>query len=121
MLLPVLILAALCLIAGVLAFSVSARTREFGVRLAIGSSPRHLLVGVLKQGAAIAGIGIVVGVLGGLLIVRLVGGFIEEVTMPGVMPVVGAALVLAVAAVLASVVPAARAARINVLEALRSE
>ena len=94
---------------------------EFGVRLAIGSSPRHLLVGVLKQGAAIAGIGIVVGVLGGLLIVRLVGGFIEEVTMPGVMPVVGAALVLAVAAVLASVVPAARAARINVHEALRSE
>ncbi len=108
-------------VAGVLAFSVSARTREFGVRLAIGSSPRHLLVGVLKQGAAIAGIGIVVGVLGGLLIVRLVGGFIEEVAMPGVVPVVGAALVLAVAAVLASVIPAARAARINVLEALRSE
>jgi len=108
-------------VAGVLAFSVSARTREFGVRLAIGSSPRHLLLGVLKQGAAIAGIGIVVGVLGGLLLVRLVGGFIAEVTMPGVLPIVGAALVLAVAAVLASVVPAARAARINVLEALRSE
>ncbi|MCC7185077.1 MAG: ABC transporter permease, partial [Acidobacteria bacterium] len=108
-------------VAGVLAFSVSARTREFGVRLAIGSSPRHLLVGVLKQGAAIAAIGIVVGVFGGLLIVRLVGGFIEEVTMPGVMPVLGAAVVLAVAAVLASVVPAARAARINVLDALRSE
>ncbi len=48
-------------VAGVLAFSVSARTREFGVRLAIGSSPRHLLMGVLRQGAVIAGIGIVAG------------------------------------------------------------
>jgi putative ABC transport system permease protein len=108
-------------VAGVLAFSVSARTREFGVRLAIGSSPRHLLVGVLRQGAVIAGVGIVVGVLGGLLLVRLVGGFIEEVTLPGVAPIVGAALVLAVAAVLASVIPAARAARVDVMEALRSE
>ena len=62
-----------------------------------------------------------VGVLGGVLIVRLVGGFIEEVTIPGVVPIVGAALVLAVAAVLASVIPAARAARVDVMEALRSE
>lgn len=108
-------------VAGVLAFSVSARTREFGVRLAIGSSPRHLLVGVLRQGAVIAGIGIVVGVLGGLLIVRLVGGFIEEVAIPGLVPIIGAALVLVIAAVLASVIPAARAARVDVMEALRSE
>ena len=48
-------------VAGVLAFSVSARTREFGVRLAIGSSPRHLLAGVLGEGALIAAIGIAVG------------------------------------------------------------
>jgi hypothetical protein len=62
-------------VAGVLAFSVSARTREFGVRLAIGSSPRHLLVGVLRQGATIAGLGIVAGVLGGLVLVKVkVGG-----------------------------------------------
>jgi putative ABC transport system permease protein len=108
-------------VAGVLAFSVSARTREFGVRLAIGSSPRHLLMGVLRQGALIAGIGIVVGVLGGWLIVRLVGGFIEEISIPGLVPIVGAAIVLTVAAVLASVIPAARAARIDVMEALRSE
>src|SRR5205823_12337880 len=45
-------------VAGVLAFSVSARTREFGVRLAVGSSPRHLLTGVLSEGVLIAAIGI---------------------------------------------------------------
>ena len=108
-------------VAGVLAFSVSARTREFGVRLAIGSSPRHLLVGVLRQGAAIAGIGIVAGVLGGLLLVEVVGAVIQEVRIPGALPIVGAAILLAAAAVLASVVPAARAARVDVMEALRSE
>jgi predicted permease len=108
-------------VAGVLAFSVSARTREFGVRLAIGSSPRHLLLGVLKQGAVIAAIGIVVGVVGGLVLVRLVGGFIQEIDTPGLVPIAGAAVVLAAAAVLASVVPAARAARVDVVEALRSQ
>ncbi|HUR19631.1 MAG TPA: FtsX-like permease family protein, partial [Vicinamibacterales bacterium] len=108
-------------VAGVLAFSVSARTREFGVRLAIGSSPTNLLLGVLRQGAAIAGLGIVVGVIGGLLLVRLVGAFIQEVDTPGLLPIAGAAIVLAAAAVLASVIPAARAARVDVVEALRSQ
>nr|MDQ3419930.1 ADOP family duplicated permease [Acidobacteriota bacterium] len=50
-------------VAGVLAFSVSARTREFGVRLAIGSAPRHLLTRVLREGAVIAAAGIVVGAI----------------------------------------------------------
>ena len=52
-------------VAGVLAFSVSARTREFGVRLAIGSTPRHLLTRILGEGAVIAGAGIAAGVVGG--------------------------------------------------------
>jgi putative ABC transport system permease protein len=108
-------------VAGVLAFSVSARTREFGVRLAIGAAPRHLLAGVVWQGAVIAMAGLVVGVLGGLLLTRLVGGFVEEVGVPGIVPIAGAAAVLAAAAVVASLVPAARAARVDVMEALRSE
>ena len=48
-------------VAGVLAFSVSGRIREFGIRLAIGSQPRHLLVGVLREGVFIAAGGVVVG------------------------------------------------------------
>ena len=63
-------------VAGVLAFSVSARTREFGIRLAIGSAPRHLLARVLSEGAVIAGAGIVAGAIGGLLLARVVGGYI---------------------------------------------
>ena len=108
-------------VAGVLAFSVSARTREFGVRLAIGSEPRQLLVGVLSQGAAIAALGIVTGALGGLVLARIVSGFIQEVSIPGLLPMAGAAMILVTAAVLASLIPAARAARVDVMTALRSD
>ncbi len=59
-------------VAGVLAFSVSARTREFGVRLAIGSTPTSLLTGILAQGAVIAGAGVVAGVVGGLLLAQMI-------------------------------------------------
>jgi hypothetical protein len=108
-------------VAGVLAFSVSARTREFGVRLAIGSTPRHLLTGVLKEGAAIGIVGIVVGVIGGVLLARVVGSFVSDVKIPGLVPIGAAAMVLVAAAILASLTPAARASRVDVVRALRSE
>jgi putative ABC transport system permease protein len=108
-------------VAGVLAFSVSARTREFGIRLAIGSEPRHLLVRVLAEGAIIATAGIVAGVLGGLLLARLISGFIQQVEIPGALPIAAAAAILGTAAVLASLLPAARAARVDAMQALRSE
>jgi ABC-type antimicrobial peptide transport system permease subunit len=108
-------------VAGVLAFSVSARTREFGVRLAIGSAPRHLLTRILGEGAVIAGAGIVAGVVGGLALARLLGAYIQEVQMPGAVPVIGAAVILVAAAILASLMPAARASRVDVIQALRSD
>jgi predicted permease len=108
-------------VAGVLAFSVSARTREFGIRLAIGSTPRHLLARVLREGATIGVIGIVAGAIGGLLLARLVGSVVADVQIPGVVPIVGAAAVLVVAAVVASLTPAARASRVDVISALRGE
>ena len=108
-------------VAGVLAFSVSARTREFGVRLAIGSTPRHLLARVLGEGAVIAAFGIVAGALGGYLLARVVGGYIQDVRIPGLMPIAGAAAVLVAAAVLASLMPAARASRVDVVQALRAD
>ncbi len=108
-------------VAGVLAFSVSARTREFGIRLAIGSAPRHLLTGVLGEGAVIAGVGIAVGVLGGFILTRFAGSFIQDVRMPGALPIASAAVLLVSAAIAASVMPAARASRVDVMQALRSE
>jgi putative ABC transport system permease protein len=108
-------------VAGVLAFSVSARTREFGVRLAIGSTPRYLLAGVLSEGARIAAIGIAVGAAGGYSLARGAARFFDHVQLPGAVPVMGAAAVLIGAAVIASLMPAARASRVDVVRALRSE
>jgi putative ABC transport system permease protein len=108
-------------VAGVLAFSVSARTREFGIRLAIGSEPRDLLRRVLGEGAVIAAIGIVAGAVGGLALAQLVGKFIQGIRIPGALPLVAAAAILVLAAVLASLMPAARASRVDVIQALRPE
>jgi len=108
-------------VAGVLAFSVSARTREFGIRLAVGSAPGHILRRVLSEGAIIAAIGIVVGAIGGLALARIATRFFATVQLPSAAPVVTAAAVLVVAAIVASLMPAARASRVDVLQALRSE
>ena len=108
-------------VAGVLAFSVSARTREFGIRLAIGSDPRHLLARVLGEGAVIAAAGIIAGALGGIALTQLASRLFGVVRMPGVLPIAGAATLLVIAAILASLLPAARASRVDALQALRSE
>jgi predicted permease len=108
-------------VAGVLAFSVSARTREFGIRLAVGSQPGRLLAGVIAQGAVMAGAGVVAGALLGYVMARVAGGYIPDMHMPSALPVLVSALVLLAAAVIASAVPAARAARVDVIQALRSE
>jgi predicted permease len=108
-------------VAGVLAFSVSTRTREFGIRLAIGSTPKQLLGAVLKEGVAIVAIGITAGAVLGFALARLAGGVFETARMPGVLPAIAAAAVLGGAAVIAALIPAARASRVDVLQALRSE
>jgi putative ABC transport system permease protein len=108
-------------VAGVLAFSVSARTREFGVRLAVGSSPGRLLGRVLSEGAAIAGLGILAGAAGGFVLGRVAQAYVENLRIPGALPALGAAALLIGAALVASLLPAARAARVDVMQALRSE
>ena len=108
-------------VAGVLAFSVSARTREFGVRLAVGSAPRHLLARVLGEGAVIGVSGIAAGAAGGIVLARIVGSYVQDVQIPGPAATIGAAAVLIAAAVLASLMPAARASRVDVMQALRAE
>ena len=108
-------------VAGVLAFSVSARTREFGIRMAIGSAPKDLLGRVLREGAVIAVAGIAAGAVGGMILARVAGSFIEGIRMPGAVPLAAAAVVLITAAIAASLMPAARASRVDVIKALRAD
>ncbi|MFZ0038388.1 MAG: FtsX-like permease family protein, partial [Candidatus Acidiferrales bacterium] len=108
-------------VAGVLAFSVSGRSREFGVRLALGAQPRQLLTSVVAEGAVMAAIGIVAGAVCGYALARLAGTYFQDMRVPGAVPVIISAAALLAAAVVASLLPAARAARIDVIEALRSE
>ncbi|MEO8126769.1 MAG: ADOP family duplicated permease [Bryobacteraceae bacterium] len=108
-------------VAGVLAFSVSGRTREFGIRLAVGSQPRQLMMDVIGQGAVIAAVGVAAGAAGGYALARVAASYFSDMKMPGALPLVSSAAVLVAAAVIASIVPAARAARVDVMQALRSE
>jgi predicted permease len=108
-------------VAGVLAFSVSARTREFGVRLAIGSQPERLLRQVLLEGIVMAALGVIAGGLGGYAVARVIGSYVMPLPLPSFIPIIGATAVLIGAATLAASVPAIRASRIDVIQALRME
>ena len=108
-------------VAGVLAFSVSARTKEFGIRLALGLAPRNLLKGVVAEGVAMAAIGIGAAAVLGFALATVARSYFADLKMPGVLPVVASAVVLMTVAVVASMLPAARAARVDVIQALRSE
>ncbi len=108
-------------VAGVLAFSVSGRTREFGIRMALGAQPRDILTDVLRDGLAIAGIGVGAGFVLGYVLARAIGVWVGQVPLPGALMLVGSAAVILAAAVIASAVPAARAASVNAVEALRAE
>jgi predicted permease len=108
-------------VAGVLAFSVSARTREFGIRMALGALPRNILTDVLLDGLTIAGIGVGTGLAVGAVLFRGIGKYVEIIHQPGILTFIVAALVILTAAMIAAAVPAARASRVNAVEALRAE
>ena len=106
---------------GVLAYSVSLRTREIGIRMAIGADRGHLLRMVVAEGARLVVVGAVIGLLGALWLTRLLQSQLYEVspTDPGVL--VGVVILLFAVAMLACFIPARRATRINPIDALRSE
>jgi putative ABC transport system permease protein len=108
-------------VAGVLAFSVSGRTREFGIRMALGALPRNILAIVLVEGVAMAGIGVGAGAVVGFALARAIAKYVTDIHQPGPVAFAGSAVLILGAAVIASAVPAARAAGVNAVEALRSE
>jgi hypothetical protein len=108
-------------VAGVLAFSVSGRTREFGIRMALGAQPRNILTNVLMEGLVMAFIGVASGVAVGFVLARATGKYFTEIHQPGALAFIASGVVILAAAIVASVAPAARAARVNAVEALRAE
>jgi predicted permease len=106
---------------GVLSFSVSRRTREMGIRLALGAETRSVFLLVVRDGMLLAAVGIVLGLAGGLAGARSLASFLYGVSTADVPTFAGMTLVLAAVALAACVIPARRAMRVNPLAALRSE
>jgi predicted permease len=104
---------------GLIAYSVTQRTREFGIRLALGATSRGLVVSVLRQGAALTAAGIGLGVIGSIGLTRTLESMIVEVGPLNATVLMAVAALLLSVAVLASLVPALRAVRLNPVAALR--
>ncbi len=106
---------------GVIAYSVSQRTREVGIRMALGAQHGDVLRLVMRQGLRLAGLGIVVGLVGALGVTRLLRGLLFGVTATAPLTFIAVPLVLLAVALLACWLPARRAARVDPMVALRSE
>ena len=104
---------------GVLSFSVSQRTQEIGVRMALGASRANVLGLVVRQGVTLAATGVIVGLLGAFGVTRVIGSLLYNVTPTDPISFLSVALFLAAIAVVASYVPARRATRVDPIEALR--
>jgi len=115
------LLLALMGIYGVVSFSVSRRTRELGVRMALGARQGGVMALVLREGLLLAGIGIGIGLIGASLLSRLVQGFLYGVGAWDPLTFASVALVLFTVALAATLVPARRAARVDPLIAMRAE
>jgi putative ABC transport system permease protein len=106
---------------GVLAFQVAQRTREFGVRRALGARARDIVRQVLGQGGLVAGIGAAVGLVAGAGVAMVVRSFLFGVEPLDPLTFVAVPAALMVVALTAGLVPALRATRVEAVEALREE
>jgi predicted permease len=106
---------------GVLAYSVSQRTHEIGLRMALGAQQRDVLALVMKQGAGLIGSGVVLGLAASFVLARFISSLLFGVSAADPATFAGTPIVLAAVALLASYIPARRAARVDPMVALRYE
>lgn len=106
---------------GVLAYIVAQRTREFGIRVALGAGPGRVIGQVLREGILLAGQGVLIGLLGGLVVSLAIGSMLFGITPVDPVTYLTVCLVLALVVLLASVVPSLRALAVDPIKALRSE
>ena len=106
---------------GVLAYFVSQHTNEIGVRMALGASQRNILLMILKRGMGLTLLGVGIGLLSSLAITRLMTSLLFEVRAVDPLTYVLSTLVLGLAALFASLIPAMRAIKVDPLVALRYE
>jgi predicted permease len=106
---------------GVMAYAVSQRTRELGIRMALGAQTRDIYRVVLGRGLSLMAIGLLVGIALSMLLTRLVRGLLFGVSPVDPLTFGSVAVVLTIAALVASYVPARRATRVDPLVALREE
>jgi putative ABC transport system permease protein len=106
---------------GVISYSVSQRTREFGIRLALGEDPRSTRQSVISDGMRLVLVSIAIGLLGSLLVTRLMAGLLYHVRPADPLTFGGIALLLTLVALVACYLPARRATRVDPALALRSE
>jgi len=106
---------------GVVAFAVAQRTREIGIRVALGAQSREVLGLMLRQGMTLAGIGLLVGIPLAVVVAKLVSGFLVGAGAADPLVFVGAASLLALVTLAASYVPARRASKVDPMLALRSQ
>ena len=105
----------------VIAYTVALRTREFGIRMALGAARGRVLRSVLLDGGRLLAAGLVLGSLGAFYFTRLLRGVIHDIAPDDIVAVLGTLLVLAVSATVATLVPALRASRTQPARVLRSE